>query len=481
MQLPRISPWWIFGAVAVLGLILLEVVASQYGYTPLRTAARVVWDFYTKPVERPTFEELDRRSAEEAEESAEGQRVGRAGRATTPASPRGGGGVPSAAPGRGTSASQATDGASSGLPMAAAGPAASGATAGAAGTSGAGATELGPTELTEVLFAMPRRRVDRYVPGNVHGWSEYPITIDEPTLVRAGGEVQIWYDVAGPAGLSPSYFERDLNARGVTAQRVLRSAPFLALIGRLCANQICSAPFLVGSQTVLCPSRIGLAGQLQLWTNNYVQIDGFQTLLTYSRAFGGYTFHVEPAAPGSCGEAPPPARTSTATLAGGGMLRDPAFVVSSGQTAWRPFFLPLDEPLVIHASGQVRPRAGAPPTGPEGIPVPDDVEEWTYPGARQVRVDETSVLVAPGLPFQALIARRCGGTRCGEVFVVGRERTLCPTPGLNERLELWINYTERVTGLASGSQNQIFDALSRQLRQGDYRFEIAPAPAGACQ
>lgn len=471
----KIPRWAIVTVAVVVAIVAAEYVAERYyGIAPARTAAAVVWDFYFGPIERPTAEELglvDPDASESADEApTPARQPPAAAAATTPATVN----VPAA----GAEPTGDADDAVMELTE--------GATAGGAAApddAAPGTSETGPevpTGPTPVTFALPARRTDRYVPGNVHGWSEYGISVTRPLLVRAGGELRLGGDTAGPSGLTRSQFQDGLASRGLEAARVIPSAPFLALIGRLCSDQLCSAPFVIGSQSVVCPNRIGLEGQLQLWTNNYVQVDGFQTLLTYSRAFGGYSFHAEPADGTACGDPAPAEVNSQATVAPNTVLRDPGFVISSSQTAWRPFFIPLDQPVVIRASGQMRPRIGATPTGPEGIVVPAGVEEWSYPGARQVRVDRTSILTAPGLPFQALIGRLCGSAGCAPVFAVGTARTLCPVDGFDERLELWVNYTERPSGLASGSQNQIFDALSRQLRQGQYEFEIARAPAGSC-
>jgi len=472
-------PQVVVAVVAVLiAIVAAEYVADRYyGITPVRNGLLIAWDFFFAPIERPTPEELGLVNPENSDEASA---AAPAGRSTAAAAPATSGGDSSAETAGATAdTDEVVAELTEGVPAEAA-AVSSDATADSP-DSGNDVTvpepDPGPTTVT---FALPARRTDRYVPGNGHGWSEYGISVTRPLLVRAGGVLRVGSDTAGPSGLARSQFQAGLESRGLAGARVVPAAPFLALIGRLCSDQLCSAPFVVGTQSVICPNRIGLEGQLQLWTNNYVQVDGFQTLLTYSRATGGYSFYAEPADGTACGDPPPAAVTSNLTVAPNTVLRDPGFVISSSQTAWRPFFLPLDQPLVMRASGQMRPRVGATPTGPEGIVVPAGVEEWSYPGARQVRVDRTSILTAPGLPFQALIGRLCGSSGCGAVFAVGASRTLCPTSGYDGHLELWVNYTERPSGLASGSQNQIFDALSRQLRQGQYEFEIAPAPAGAC-
>ena len=216
------------------------------------------------------------------------------------------------------------------------------------------------------VFAVQQRRSDSYVPGNLHGWIGYDISFDKPMLLRAGGELRAGTDAAGPGGLTVSDYEKGLAVRRADFPfrgnaRVMNTAPYLALIGRICSNEICSAPFLVGSGTVLCPSPISVKGELQLWTNNYVRLEGFQTLLPYSRVSGGYRFQTEPAPAGVCGPesnvggAAAP-RPDIAALDAGQVLRESSFIVSSRQMSWKPFFLPLDRALVIRSSGYMQPR-----------------------------------------------------------------------------------------------------------------------------
>jgi hypothetical protein len=334
------------------------------------------------------------------------------------------------------------------------------------------------------LFGVQQRRSDTYVPGNLHGWISYDISFDKPMLVRAGGELRAGSDAAGPSGLTASDYEKGLAVRRAEFQfrgnsRVVNTAPYLAIIGRICSREICSTPFLVGSGTVLCPSPISVKGELQLWTNNYVRLEGFQTLLPYSRVSGGYRFQADVAPAGACGaetgatESTAP-RADVAALDAGQVLKDSAFIVSSRQTSWKPFFLPLDRALVIRASGYMQPREAVLGTDPNGIAVPNG-KPWSYPGASAVSVDAAHTLFDPRLPYQALIGRLCSTTTCSDAFLVGSERTICPT-SLDERLELWVNHIVQ----PSGTRQFNIDVLAFQSRRGEYRFEVAKAAAGSC-
>ena len=153
-------------------------------------------------------------------------------------------------------------------------------------------------------------------------------------------------------------------------------------------------------------------------------------------------------------------------------LKDPAFSVSSRQNSWKPFFLPMDRAFVIRASGQMQPLERVRATGPNGIDVPANVPRWTYPGTKNVVVDADHVLLEKGLPYQALIGRLCGPKECGDPFLIGAERTICPSPRYNERIELWINHIVPQTS----ERHLPFASLTFQSRRGEYRFEIASAP-----
>jgi hypothetical protein len=329
-------------------------------------------------------------------------------------------------------------------------------------------------------------RGDYYLAGRASTWTTYNVTIASPTVIRAGGRITAGTDVAEPDGLATSTFERRLaEQRSVPGadQRVLPSAAYLAMVGRVCSVQACSEPFLIGSQTVLCPSDLKTTGNLQVWTNNYFRVDGTPTTATFTNVSGGYSFYVEPAAPGSCAGTPraagPASSIDASAIAAGQTLRNPEFVITSSQSAWKPFFLPLDGPLLIRASGSIQPRGGVEGTDPRGIAVPTGTR-WVYPGTGDLVVDADHRLYEPTLPYQALIGRLCGRSGCGNTFLVGTERAICPTPQLGDRIEIWINHILRPASLLGQLTPLSLDALDLQLRRGAYRFEVSRAPAGAC-
>jgi hypothetical protein len=331
--------------------------------------------------------------------------------------------------------------------------------------------------------AAPARRAF-FMPGRTATWAAYGINVSSPVMIRAGGSAESGTDIAGPDGLTSSAFERRLDRQRGVSQRVVPSAPYLALIGRVCSDTTCSDPFVVGSNSVLCPSAIGTTGTLQLWTNNYVMVEGRRTTLHYANVAGGYSFYVEPAQETLCdaGAARPAgwvAARDEAVLDVGRTLNNPEFVISSSQSSWKPFFVPLGAPLIVRASGTMQPRGGSQSTGPDGIVVPT-AATWSYPGERDLVVDAEHQLYEPALPYQALIGRLCGQDGCGPSFLVGAERVICPTPRQSDRLELWINHIIRPAGMLQRQTSVSFDAFMLQQRRGAYRFEITRAPANAC-
>jgi hypothetical protein len=352
------------------------------------------------------------------------------------------------------------------------------------------ATVPGPSEAPSndrpvPLPASAARRGEFYLPGRTSTWTSFDVTISAPTVIRAGGRVVAGTDSAGPDGLAGSDFERRLgNQRPGDNQRVLPSAAYLALIARVCSTVACSEPFVVGSRRVLCPSALKVKGELQFLTNNYVRVEGKQTSLNYSNVSGGYSFYMEPAAEHLCsaGAAPPAeaaASIDAAALEQGRTLNNREFIISSSQSSWKPFFLPLTSPLLLRATGSMQPRGGVAPTDPRGIIVPAGTT-WAYPGTRDLVVDGTHRLYDPSLPYQALIGRLCGATECSAPFFVGTERVICPSPPLSDRLELWINHILGPAGLLGSQTPLTLDTLQLQQRSGAYRFEISSAPASAC-
>ena len=358
---------------------------------------------------------------------------------------------------------------------------------------GQGRRSSAPVERPPVTFTrgtaapMPAkpipRRTDFYLPGSVSSWTTVDVVGGTPLRLRAGGVVTTQDESAGPEGVKGSVYERALERRHVasSSERVMMSGPYLALIGRVCLEGVCSNPFLVGSTRLLCPTEFGSEGRLQLWTNNYIQVEGTRTVNRFSSATGGFAIYVEPAPAEACGTSGPSVANApeVATLAAGQVLKRPEFLISSSQITWKPFFLPLTMPLRLTASGLMQPRGGARSTGPEGIRVPEQAR-WVYPGTSDLVVDGQNRLYDSRFPYQALIGRVCGTQGCGQAFLVGREHTICANAGYADRVELWINHIMRPEGMLGTQLSVSMEALEMQGRRGEYRFEVSRAPAGTC-
>jgi hypothetical protein len=334
-----------------------------------------------------------------------------------------------------------------------------------------------------LVSAPAPRRADHYMPGNMTGWTAYDVTLQAPLLVRAAGQLTTSTDASGPDGVRDSNYERTVVRRRADPdrdERVLASAPYLSLIGRVCSGQVCSDPFLVGTRSVICPTDVEMTGQLQLWTNNYVRVNGTQTLNSYSQVSGGYSFYTESAPATACANRTAPAvlASDAATLAQSGMLDRPEFVISSSQSAWKPFFIPLGGPLLLHATGEMRPHADARPTGPDGIRVADP-SRWSYPGSRDIALDGQNTLFDRRLPYQALIGRLCGTSTCGQPFLVGHEAAICPAAPFNDHLELWINHIISPPGLLAQTTLTL-EALEMQTRRGEYHFTVSADAGRSC-
>ncbi len=320
-----------------------------------------------------------------------------------------------------------------------------------------------------------------YVAGNVNRWTPSDVVVDAPTVIRAGGSISTGSDTAGPAGMVKSNYERMLISSATRRNaRVLDSAPYLSLIGRLCSQDECSPPFPVGAGTVVCPATVKMSGQLQLWTNNYIRVGGGQTVTNYSVVTGGFSVTTEPAPANAC-EAD--ARRFVGTLPSlptdpNETVHRPEFVVTSSQTSWKPIFLPMDAPLLIRASGDMRPRESAQATGPDGIPVSGS--SWSYPGSHTTAVDAEHPLFEPSMPYQALIGRMCGAESCGKPFLVGHERTVCPSSPYADHLELWINLVTSPPGLLGSQTPLTMQTLDLQTRLGAYSFVVSRGDAGQC-
>jgi hypothetical protein len=326
------------------------------------------------------------------------------------------------------------------------------------------------------------RRTDFYLPGSVSGWTTVDVVGGAPLRLRAGGVIMTQDESSGPEGVRGSVYERSLERRRASvSERVMTSGPYLSLIGRVCLEGSCSEPFVVGSTRVLCPSEFGSEGRLQLWTNNYLLVEGTRTLNRFSTATGGYAIYAEPAPADACGSGGPSVAGApdVATLAAGHVLKKPEFVVSSSQTTWKPFFLPLTMPLRVTSQGLMQPRGGTRGTGPDGIRVPDQ-PRWVYPGTSDLVIDGQNRLYDSRFPYQALLGRVCGSSGCGQAFLVGREHTVCAAAGYTDRLELWINHIMRPESMLGTQLSVSMEALEMQGRRGEYRFEVSRAAAGAC-
>jgi hypothetical protein len=353
-------------------------------------------------------------------------------------------------------------------------PAGSGAAAARSGAASGGRRAAA----VDSSFLSPRRTL--FLPGSTATWSRLDLELTGPFRLQAGGRIELGPDAAGPDGVRTSG-ARTAQSATAASELLIPSAPYLSLIARVCSPLECSAPFPVGSRTILCPSVIGVQGQLELWTNNRVREGRSQTRNNFSGATGGFHVYLEPASASLCGK--PSADASflnedAAELAAGRTLDRPEFVISSSQSAWKPFFLPLDRPLRLRATGEVRPGRTAEATSPDGIQVPD-VPRWTYPGT-QVVVDADHPLFDGLMPYQALIGRVCGASGCGPTFFVGRDRIVCAGPAYRDRLELWINHIIPPRSLLAQTTPLTLEAFDLQARTGAYRFTVAPAPAGSC-
>jgi hypothetical protein len=318
----------------------------------------------------------------------------------------------------------------------------------------------GPTVVTAPPFPSraPLRRTIAYLPGQRSEWTAYNLDVDTPRIIRAAGQISMGKEVSDPNGLRDSKNQRGQRRKSEGRnERALPSAPYLALIGRVCSDRTCSEPFFVGTSAVVCPSdTVGGQVQLQLRTNHDVPVDGTETLWRSTHVFGGFSIYAEAAPDAACGGRSGilPAGHDVTPIASGEVLRGPELRVPGNQTWWKPFFVPLSRPLLIRASGEVRLRRGATATGPNGI-----------------AVDDGAKLYQPTLPYHALIGRLCGPTECGPPFLVGDERIVCAKSPHNEHLELWMNHI-------IGASVDTFEVLQKD--SGEYRFELSGAPAGAC-
>jgi hypothetical protein len=95
-------------------------------------------------------------------------------------------------------------------------------------------------------------------------------------------------------------------------------------------------------------------------------------------------------------------------------------------------------------------------------------------------VDANHPLYVLDVPYQALIGRVCGSSRCGAPFLIGRERTVCAAEDLQDRLEVWINNTVAPKGLMEQAMPLTLQVFDLQARTGEYRFSLTGASRSAC-
>jgi hypothetical protein len=309
----------------------------------------------------------------------------------------------------------------------------------------------------------------RYLPGNTTEWTTFDIRVQGPTVVLARGTIATPTDSASPNGLTESHRERvpDFAPEPGRNERALDTAPYLSLIGRICSRGRCTPPFFIGTGAVLCPSELQMTGELQLWTNNYVRELGIETVNPFRTVNGGFYLHGEPAPAGSC-DTPTGATAGTVatTLTPGTVLRKPEFRIASSQAFWKPFFLPLDQPLLVRASGAMEVRGIRAPIGPAGIPEPPAI------------ADALTQLYAPELPYGALIGRLCRDDACDPPFVIARERAICPQQSSGRHLELWINHLITVPRPEDPRRPPTFHIFEWTGRSGEFSFEIEAMAAG---
>lgn len=321
-----------------------------------------------------------------------------------------------------------------------------------------------------------------FLPGSLSTWATFDIDARQPIVVRAAGVVSSAALAANPDGVGPRVTTATPPAPDPAVdQLVLPDAPFLSLIGRVCSDDRCTSPFLLGANATVCPSDLPVTGRLQVMTNNYIRIGGRQTLSNYSRTTGGYSLYVEAAATGACTDSGATAlRRDAAAMAEGRVLRNPDYNLSSGQTFWKPFFVPMGGPFILRAAGLIEGSGRAPSTGPDGAEITEEARWWNPAPGGTAASARTGQLYLEGLPYQALLGRLCGTEACGEPFLVGRERLVCPTDSYTDRVELWINHVIVSPRMLDRQTPLTFEMFELQTRRGGYTFEVAPASAGAC-
>lgn len=291
---------------------------------------------------------------------------------------------------------------------------------------------------------------DLLVHPTIHTWQSFGVRLESPVVIKAygyvvsqdGGEVQSTpdgvYEDGLPAGL-----------RGFVP--LLPTAPYLALVGRVCNEGSCGNPFFIGRETVLCPQQLG-SGVLEFNVNELGAASFF------GDNSGGYRFEVSSARPDAC-----PAQMRYAFFTGR--------TVTVKGSEWQRTGLSLDRPLKLNSTGKV--YAGS----TQRYATPDGLDIKVFSSAPEFRGEQAGRPRLPyDSPFLSLIGRLCqqeigdhpGDDKCGEPFFVGSESTLCPATIGKGKLQLAIHGLYYPFGPWSSPS---------LLGNGFFQVNIAPSPS----
>lgn len=328
---------------------------------------------------------------------------------------------------------------------------------------------------------------------------EQPIMISSPIAVKLRGKMTVRYsDSRGDAKKSevtPKGLNIPIPTREGDVERLLPSAPFMAVIGRICSAvekfqfegswerpdnnwsnfrktpHNCSEPFLVGSGTVLCPANVGV-GILQLAVNeDVVHAVG----MSGHEAEGQFWVEADAASPNACGTTNvADLREEAEAWANNQVQRKPEFRLLGPQLDWKPFSIPPNRQLTIKAEGQIQPHAeSAYISGPTGLNPEAQLKGYK--------------LVDSRFKDNALLGRFCREDDCGPVFLVGDGTTVCARGNI---LELRINHiVGTYQTLTYNDGKPVFDPRHFNLSKredlqedlahfrGAYRFELTAGAA----
>ena len=153
----------------------------------------------------------------------------------------------------------------------------------------------------------------------------------------------------------------------------------------------------------------------------------------------------------------------------------PRALRSAGRTAWQQFATPTILVAMIRfhdssvaSANEKYSRTAALLMSASNLP-------------NSVSVRTTASLICSRLDTSALIGRMCGPEHCGSAFLVGSDTTICPSPGLDDHLELWINRRVDRRGRLGGFLPVTTDMFELQTHRGEYRLEISRASEDACR